>query len=398
MEIFLPDKVKFIIDRMSAAGKRADVVGGALRDACLGREVSDYDLTTDATPEEIKSIFSDVRTIDTGIKHGTVTVHLDGKNYEITTYRRDGEYKDGRHPDSVEFTTSLADDLSRRDFTVNAMCYCPRWGFTDLFGGISDLNSRIIRTVGEPKKRFSEDALRILRALRFASVLDFEIEPQTREAVLSSAHLLRAVSAERIWVEWYKLLGGVGAHRIISRFGEVIRVFMPELENIVLPSEEDFLRADVDTRMLAIFALSHSSPALAFERTAAALKTDKRTRADGTARLKFTESEAPKSVPEMLFAMSIYGPEITESALKLGRLASKYGDEVTELFSEARASGTPYSIGMLAVGGADILGLGLRGEAVGAALGSALRAVIEGRIQNTKEDVIRLVTGELPKA
>lgn len=398
MELFLPADVKFIIDRMSAEGKRADVVGGAVRDACLGRAVSDYDLTTNATPEEIKEIFADFRTIDTGIKHGTVTLHLNGKNYEITTYRRDGEYKDGRHPESVEFTTSLADDLSRRDFTVNAMCYSPDKGFTDLFGGRSDLQARVIRTVGEPERRFAEDALRILRALRFAAVLDFEIEPNTAEAVLSSRELLSAVSEERIWTEWSKLLGGVGAHRIIGKYGDVIKVFIPELESIVLPNEDKFLLADGATRLLAIFAGSHSSPSEAFVRATEKLKTDKKTRIQGAQRLDFLKNEAPTTRKGMLYALSRYGKEVTEGALRLGITMGRYDEHILSILDEIITSRIPYNIGMLEIGGSDIVAMGLRGEAVGSSLGAALVAVIEGKCANERDELLSFVAENNLKA
>ena len=211
IKIHLPSEVRLIIDRLNKGGYRADIVGGSVRDAHLGREIGDYDITTDAPPERTAELFSDFRTVETGIKHGTLTVVIDKAPYEITTYRTDGEYLDNRHPSSVSFTRELSLDLSRRDFTVNAMCYNERDGLTDLFDGRGDLERRLIRTVGEPPLRFSEDALRILRALRFASVLDFEIEENTARAVREYAHLLENVSRERIYTEWLKLLSGRGA-------------------------------------------------------------------------------------------------------------------------------------------------------------------------------------------
>ena len=175
----LPKEAEYIISRLNSFGYRADVVGGCVRDSMLGKQPSDYDITTNASPKEMKAVFSDLKTVETGIKHGTLTVIINSKTYEVTTYRVDGEYRDNRHPVSVVFTDRLSEDLSRRDFTVNAMCYSHEHGYTDLYGGREDLENKLIRAVGDPVKRFNEDALRILRALRFASTLGFSIEPET---------------------------------------------------------------------------------------------------------------------------------------------------------------------------------------------------------------------------
>ena len=204
--MYLPDGVKAIIDILGRHGHRADVVGGCVRDSLLGKEPYDYDVTTDATPDEMIDIFRDFRTVPTGIKHGTLTVLVDGTPYEITTYRRDGDYRDHRHPDSVTFTEKIADDLSRRDFTVNAMAYNPTDGLTDLFGGQADLKAHLIRAVGDPTRRFDEDALRILRAVRFSATLGFRIEEGTARAAHDGAHLLSFVSGERIYTEIKKLI------------------------------------------------------------------------------------------------------------------------------------------------------------------------------------------------
>ena len=205
----IPAAVKEILGRLANSAHRADVVGGAVRDALLGKEPSDFDITTSALPEEIKEVFKNEKTVDIGIRHGTVAVILSGKQYEITTYRIDGEYRDNRHPVSVSFSKNIKDDLSRRDFTVNAMAYSEEYGLTDEFCGREDLEHRIIRAVGEPALRFSEDALRILRAIRFASTLDFEIEPKTAAALEEKKSGLADVSGERIAVEWKRAPRGV---------------------------------------------------------------------------------------------------------------------------------------------------------------------------------------------
>ena len=202
--IILPENVKRIIKTLETAGFEAYAVGGCVRDALLKRVPQDWDITTSALPEEVKKLFP--RTVDTGIEHGTVTIMRGQEGYEVTTYRIDGKYEDCRHPDSVTFTRSLKEDLLRRDFTINAMAYNESTGLVDLFGGIEDLQAGIIRAVGNSTERFSEDALRILRAVRFAAQLGFTIEPGTKAAMKALSRNLRVVSAERIREELTKLL------------------------------------------------------------------------------------------------------------------------------------------------------------------------------------------------
>ena len=204
MVIKLPQEVRTILHTLQRAGYEAYAVGGCVRDSLLGRTPEDWDITTQAKPEETKALFS--RTIDTGIQHGTVTVMMHGRGYEVTTYRVDGEYEDGRHPKEVGFTAELKEDLRRRDFTINAMAYNEEQGLVDAFGGKEDLKAGIIRCVGDPDERFTEDALRIMRAVRFSAQLGFVIEERTKSAIRGHASRLSQVSAERIQVELTKLL------------------------------------------------------------------------------------------------------------------------------------------------------------------------------------------------
>ncbi len=202
--IAMPPQVEGIIERLRQAGFEVYAVGGCVRDTLLGREPGDWDITTSARPEAVKRLFR--RTIDTGIQHGTVTILMDKSGYEVTTYRIDGEYEDGRHPKEVEFTSELLEDLRRRDFTINAMAYSHETGIVDAFDGMGDLNRRRIRCVGNAMERFGEDALRILRAIRFSAQLDFAVEEKTYEAISRIAPNLAKVSRERIQVELTKLL------------------------------------------------------------------------------------------------------------------------------------------------------------------------------------------------
>lgn len=232
MHINLPDNVKKIIDALEQNGFEAYAVGGCVRDAILSREPQDWDITTSALPEQVKKIFP--YTIDTGIQHGTVTVMLDKVGYEVTTYRIDGEYEDCRHPKDVTFTTDLSEDLLRRDFTINAMAYNERDGLVDLFHGVEDLQNGIIRCVGEPSERIDEDALRILRAFRFAAALGFSIDDATMAVFPDKAQNLSKVSAERIREELNKLLISKNPDRLFdASLAGVTKVVLPEFDAIL---------------------------------------------------------------------------------------------------------------------------------------------------------------------
>ncbi len=229
MQIQLPEKVSKIIGHLTEAGFEAYAVGGCVRDTLLGRTPGDWDITTSAKPTQVKKLFG--RTIDTGILHGTVTVMLGKEGFEVTTYRIDGEYEDARHPKSVVYTANLLEDLKRRDFTINAMAYNETEGLIDAFDGIADLKKGIIRCVGDPMDRFGEDALRMLRAVRFAAQLGFAIKPETRQAIMALAPNLSKISAERIQTELVKLV--VSAHpeelRTVYETG-ISKVILPELD------------------------------------------------------------------------------------------------------------------------------------------------------------------------
>ncbi|MDO4648923.1 MAG: CCA tRNA nucleotidyltransferase [Eubacteriales bacterium] len=226
MKIVIPEKAERIIKTLEEAGYEAYVVGGCVRDSILGRIPDDWDLTTSATPEQVKSLFS--RTIDTGIQHGTVTVMIQKEGFEVTTFRVDGDYVDHRHPTSVSFTPDLREDLKRRDFTINAMAYSPAKGLIDMFGGREDLKNGIIRCVGNPMERFQEDALRMMRAVRFSAQLGFEIEEETAGSIEVLQENLRAVSAERIQTELVKL--------VVSDHPDYLRIaYERGITNIILP-------------------------------------------------------------------------------------------------------------------------------------------------------------------
>ena len=228
----LPADVEKIISTLEASGHEAYAVGGCVRDCILSKTPHDWDITTSAQPKEVKGLFK--KTFDTGIEHGTVTVLIGKTGYEVTTYRIDGKYEDGRHPSEVVFTASLEEDLKRRDFTINAMAYNPTRGLVDLFGGVEDLKKGIIKAVGNPIERFSEDALRMLRALRFAAQLGFDIEPVTYEAIKTLAPSLSKISAERIQVELVKLITSANPGRMLDVYAAgLTAVFMPEFDEMM---------------------------------------------------------------------------------------------------------------------------------------------------------------------
>lgn len=228
----IPSNIAMILDMLESAGYEAYIVGGCVRDSLMGITPHDYDVTTSALPEETERVFSGMRLIETGLKHGTVTVLSGGEPVEITTYRVDGEYHDSRRPDSVTFTRSLREDIARRDFTMNGIAYSPKRGMFDEFGGAEDIRRGMIRCIGEPERRFHEDALRILRGMRFSASLGFRVEERTAAAMLDSRGLLRNISAERVFAELSGMLtgrqSGGNIRRVLTEFREVLAVVVPE--------------------------------------------------------------------------------------------------------------------------------------------------------------------------
>lgn len=229
MTIQMPEKVNYIIQTIQDAGFEAYAVGGCVRDSILGRIPDDWDITTSANPQQVKELFR--RTIDTGLQHGTVTVMLDKEGFEVTTYRIDGKYEDGRHPTEVTFTANLEEDLKRRDFTINAMAYNEQVGLVDIFGGLEDIERKVIRCVGNAEARFGEDALRIMRAVRFSAQLGYSIEEETKQAIIKLAPTLKKVSAERIQVELIKLLVSPNPDYMeIAYETGITKVILPEFD------------------------------------------------------------------------------------------------------------------------------------------------------------------------
>ena len=387
--IKVPKNAEYIIDVLRDAGYHASIVGGSVRDALLGRSPDDFDITTDALPDAIRELFP--RTHDTGIKHGTVTVVIDKVPYEVTTYRIDGEYRDGRHPETVSFTDKIELDLARRDFTVNAMAYNGYEGLIDLFGGKDDIAAGVIRAVGDARLRFTEDALRIFRAIRFSSVLDFDIEKKTADAIRSLAEGLKQVSRERILVEWRKLLGGKRAYEVIEEYFDVITLVVPGLDSHKLPERAAFLPLDASDRELLLYAVNGGADG--FTLAARELKMDNKTRDKGISVLSNLINS------EQIFDVSLREYLIgkgEDEALCAARLSEALGiapQGTEERVRSLISGGAVRSLSMLAIGGRELAAVGFVGAEIGEALCHLLRAVAVGECENEKDALIEMAKG-----
>lgn len=367
----IPPYAAIAIEKLNNSGFEACVVGGCVRDTLLGRTPGDWDICTSALPDQTRQVFeSHHHVIDTGIKHGTVTVVSDGHPLEITTYRTEGNYTDHRRPDSVTFVSDIRQDLSRRDFTVNAMAYSRTTGLIDLFGGREDLQNRIIRCVGDPEKRFEEDALRVLRALRFAAVLDFEIEPQTAAAVHKMRGLLENIAVERIFIELKKLLSAPAACRIVSEFGDVILAAAGQQPN---------------PRKAAAYSSTAVAFCLHFADAAAVLTRLKAPKALITSALALQTAKPPETLADALSLKGRLGDDDFKTLIE-------YFDAqgtATTLLHQAQASGIPCRISQLDITGKDLSALGISpGPAMGRTLNALLDAVMNGRLENKKSALL----------
>ena len=257
MRIHIPDEAKYIIETLENSGHEAHVVGGCVRDALMGKTPEDWDITTSALPSQTMACFEGSTIIETGLQHGTLTLVLSNKPFEITTFRADGNYSDFRRPDNVEFIRELKSDLARRDFTINAMAYNPGSGISDFFGGIEDIENKIIRCVGDADTRFREDALRIMRALRFSSVLDFEIEKNTAASIFNHCDLLPHIARERISNELSKLLLGKRVLKILSDYTRIFEEIIPEIsETVGFEQNTPYHHLDVWNHIIASVAVA----------------------------------------------------------------------------------------------------------------------------------------------
>ena len=424
MRIEMPYEAEWIIDNIRSHGYEAFIVGGCVRDAVLGRIPGDWDITTSAKPEQVKEIFG--KTVDTGLKHGTVTIIKHGSGYEVTTYRIDGEYLDGRHPETVEFTPDLREDLKRRDFTINAMAYSHETGIVDEFEGMEDLKRRVIRCVGCAKDRFTEDALRILRAVRFAAQLDFVIEDETYKAIAEIAPNLVHVSKERIQVELTKLLLSDHPEKIwmvdVTGIADYVTSGFPEVFERELERENSHNAGENETPGTSGCLVDGASRDALKECWIglAALPADKSHRWAGFLR-HMTAEQAVKilrglkldndtigNVKNMITAFQV---PLAVDKVEIRRLLSRVteyqflgamqlkkldGDEtvpgILRLFEEIKESGDCVSLKQLAVNGGDLLAKGLvKGKQIGDGLMYLLNLVLEKPELNKKDILLEKI-------
>lgn len=442
MQINLPEKVQYIIHTLEQAGFEAYAVGGCVRDSLLGREPDDWDITTSARPQQVKAVFS--RTIDTGIQHGTVTVMLGKDGYEVTTYRIDGEYEDSRHPKEVIFTANLIEDLKRRDFTINAFAYNDRSGIVDAFEGMADLKDGIIRCVGDARERFTEDALRMMRAVRFSAQLGYTMEAETKKAITELAPNLKNISAERIQVELVKLLQSPHPDdiRMAYELG-MTKVILPEFDRAMETPQENphhiysvgehllqtllHVRADRSLRIAALLhdiakpdtkqtdsegvSHFHGHAELGEEKAAEILRrlkfdNDTITKVKKYVRYHDYRIEAtPRAVRR---ALNKIGTEYFAQVLELKKAdmlaQSMYQREekeenlrqVRELYEEILRKKECVSLKELALTGRDLMELGIpQGKQLGIILQQLLSDVLENPEHNTKEYLTALVRAKM---
>lgn len=434
MTLNIPLKAKTIITLLENAGFEAFCVGGAVRDSIMGLNPTDWDITTSASPEDTVMVFKDYKTVDTGLKHGTLTVVIDKTPFEVTTYRVDGDYNDNRHPENVHFTKKLSDDLSRRDFTVNALAYNDKTGLVDLYGGQEDIYNSIIKTVGNPSARFQEDGLRIMRALRFASVLGFTIESETAKAIHDNKDLLKNISAERLAVELSKLVCGKNAFNILTEYWDVLSVFIPEIKSAVGFKQYGKKHAydvwehichTVDTipqdKILRLTMLLHDLgkiPTHKLDESGNSTFKNHATIGGDMAREILTRLRFDKKTinrVSFLVANHDFEPPLSKTDLKKhlknktvddiktlltikksdrGALSESYRDiskeseQCLKWLDEIEKNNECCKIAQLAITGDDLKKKGLKGEDIGKALDTLLDAVIEGKLQNKKEDLL----------
>ncbi|MDE6385744.1 MAG: CCA tRNA nucleotidyltransferase [Eubacterium sp.] len=433
----ISENAEKLINILHENGFKAYVVGGCVRDYLLGKNAGDIDITTSAAPQQVESILQSesIKVVETGIKHGTVTAVLNGEPYEITTFRKDGDYKDSRRPETVDFVTDIKEDLSRRDFTINAMAYNHSEGIVDLFGGRADLNNKIIRAVGNADLRFKEDALRIMRALRFSSTLGFEIEESTKKAVFDNMHLLGNISSERIFTELTKLLIGDYAMQVLDEYREVIGVIIPELKptfdcgqnnpwhiynvyghiiHAVHAAPKDMIirltmllhdigkpqvkttddrgidhfkthatmGAEIAKKVLKRFKVSNEI----FEKVTTLIYYHQGVENVDNIRVKRWLAKIGEDYTRALFQVRVadlyaHNPE------KIGYEVEKLGELQKEL-EEIVAAGEAFKISDLAVNGNDLLARGFKGREIGEKLSEILNLVVDDKLENDKEVVL----------
>ena len=437
MEIVIPKYVNKIITALEEKGFEAYIVGGCVRDALLSITPNDFDITTNALPDEMKECFSDFKIIETGIKHGTLTVICDSHQLEVTTYRVDGEYIDHRRPEEVTFTKSIKEDLARRDFTINALAYSEKTGIIDYFDGKMDLINQTIRAVGDAEKRFSEDALRIMRALRFSSTLGFGIETETNKAIFKSKSTLKEIAVERISVELEKLIMGDNCYSVLMEFSDVLAEIIPEIKQCVgFDQHNKYHKYSVWEHIVLAVATSKKDRIIRLTMLLHDIEKPNCFKLDANGQGHFynhekLSSEKSKEILKklrydndtinrvsLLIEHHYFTPVNEDKPIK--KLLSKLGEEAFfQLLDVQRADanskndfcldrlplldeiekkakkiievGECLTLKDLAVNGNDLMNLGYEGKEIGRILKNLLQLVLEGNVENKKEDLIRAI-------
>lgn len=388
----LPAQALFALEKLEKAGFEAALVGGCVRDRLMGRVPGDYDIATSALPEETLKVFEGERTVPTGLKHGTVMLVYEGMPMEITTFREDGEYTDMRRPDSVRFTRSLKEDVLRRDFTMNALAWEREKGVIDHTGGAEDIKKGLIRAVGEPARRFSEDALRILRAVRFSAQLGFAVEEDTEQAAFALQENIGRIAAERVRVEMEKTLQGKNAAQAMAKYRDILR---PRLLCGAEMSDEQWAQAAERLgklpgagTALAWAALLMSVGAQKAQETLQALRMDKAT-AQGACRCITLAAGALDTLYALRCAVGDMGMDCARDAVQL-KYAFDEGkkQEMLALLGRIGAEKMPCTAAEMAVGGAELMKMGLRGREVGRMMAMLLDDVRAGRTPNEREALL----------
>ena len=434
----LPPQVNTAFEMLEAAGYEAFLVGGAVRDYVRDNSpAKDWDITTNALPEQVKAVFSDFHLIETGLKHGTVTVVIDHKPLEITTYRIDGEYSDHRHPDSVTFARNLKDDMERRDFTMNALAYNPKTGVIDFVGGKADIAKGLVRCVGDPNRRFREDGLRALRALRFASVYGMAIEDATAAAIHRNKELLKGIAAERILVELSKMLCGQGAADIMRAYADVLAVPIPELVPMFgFEQQNPHHDKDVWSHTIAVVenvppepvlrwaALLHDSgkpscfsiaedgsghfyghseqSTLIAERVLDRLRFDNASRAQIVKLVRYHDMPIMANRKSMKRLLSKHGTGTTKQLLVLHRADTlgqspickhrlKTFNDASMIVDELLQEENCFSLKDLVINGHDMIALGIKGPEIGKVLRMCLDAVLDEQVPNERGALLAFV-------
>ena len=432
VDIKMPSAVDGIISKLEESGYEAYAVGGCIRDSVMGKVPSDWDICTSSLPEETLECLGAENIVKNGLKHGTVTVRVDEENYEITTFRTDGAYLDNRHPENVTFVRELKEDLARRDFTMNALAYSREKGLQDYFNGLEDIGNGIIRCVGSPNRRFGEDALRILRALRFSSVLGFEIEKKTAKSIHKNAYLLKNISVERIMSEFVKILCGKNVEKVLLEFGDVVGEIIPEVKAMIGFEQHNphhvydvwthtvKVIAEVSpTKTLRLAALFHDiGKPVAFrmdekgvghfkghpdiseriaERELRRLKSDNKT-IEKVCKLVKYHDVRPYVNKSIRRYIANVGMDMFEEMLDLKRADTKaqspaylketleYIEFLENMYRAEKEKNNDFTLRTLKINGEDMKRMGvIEGRMIGYCLNSILLKVIDGEIENDRE-------------